>query len=155
MPAAGLVRRWLLLSFESHARTAVAHASLLRSLQRGVNEIMFKRKMKSWMVTRVVMWLLCEHSVEASTDWSICHTFYPFINQHHDADALHRRTTRSPDATLLKQAGWHGLLGFDFSTTGQLLCIQNVTHACLFAKCTTHLKPKPWENLPGLGQQFS
>ena len=40
-----------------------------------------------------------------------CHTFHQFI-QHHDADALHRRTLRNPDVTLLIQAGWYGLLGF-------------------------------------------
>ena len=38
--------------------------------------------------------------------------FHQFI-QHHDADAVHRRTLRNPDVTLLKQAGCYGLLGFE------------------------------------------
>ena len=71
---------------------------------------------------------------------SFCRTFHPFI-QHHDADALHRRTLRSPDVTLLTQAGWYGLSGFEFPVAGQL-CVQNVSHACLFAKCTIHLTPQ-------------
>ena len=52
---------------------------------------------------------------------------------------MHRRTLRSPDVTLLTQAGWYGLSGFEFPVAGQL-CVQNVTHACLFAKCTTMYK---------------
>ena len=55
-------------------------------------------KKKSWTVTGSL---------------SFCRTFHPFI-QHHDADALHRRTLWNPDVTLLKQAGWYWLLGFEF-----------------------------------------
>ena len=66
---------------------------------------------------------------------SFCRTFHPFI-QHHDADAVHRHTLRSPDVTLLTQAGWYGLSGFEFPVAGQR-CVQNITHACLFEKWTT------------------
>ena len=69
---------------------------------------------------------------------SFCRTFHPFI-QHHDAGAVHRRTPRSPDVTLLTQARWYGLSGFEFPVAGQL-CFQNVTHACQFAKCTTSVQ---------------
>ena len=76
-----------------------------------------------------------------------CRTFHPFI-QHHDADVVHRRTLRSPDVTLLTQAGWYGLSGFKFPVAGQL-CVQNVTHACLFAKYTTPVQtfnaPAVWK----------
>ena len=57
----------------------------------------------------------------------------------HDADDVQRRTLRSSDVTFLKQTGWYGLSGFEFPIADQL-CIQNVTHVCLFVKCTTHLK---------------
>ena len=44
-----------------------------------------------------------------------CRTFHQYI-QHHDADAdaEHRHTPRNPDVTLLKQAGWYWVLGFEF-----------------------------------------
>ena len=46
-------------------------------------------------------------------------------------------TARSAQCDLgFTQAGWYGLEGFEFLVAGQL-CVQNVTHACLFAKCTT------------------
>ena len=96
-------------------------------------------KMKSWTVTRVI---------EASKDWVFCLTFHPSI-QHDDADAVHRRTLRSPDVTLLNHAVWYGLSGFAFKMSRTHACLQNVR------PCTTHLKPSPVQNLIGLGQQCS
>ena len=112
--------------------------------------------LKSWTVTghhgdHMTFVLTCRRSKQRI---SFCRTFYPFI-QHHDIDAVHRRTLRSPGCdTRLKQAGCYGLSGPEFTVAGQL-CIQNVTHACLFAKCTTHLKPPPCGNTRALGQQCS
>ena len=77
---------------------------------------------------------------------NFCRTFHQFIQQH-DADAVHKR---NPDVTLLKQAVWYELLGFEYQVAVQL-CFQNFTHACLLAKCTTHLKPQPCENPPRSG----
>ena len=50
-----------------------------------------------------------------------CRTFGQFIQQH-DADAVQSRALRGPNVTLLKQVGWYGLLGFEFSVAVQL-CI--------------------------------
>ena len=61
---------------------------------------------------------------------SFCRTFHPFL-QHHDADAVHRRTLWSPDVTLLTQAGWYGLSGFEFPVAGQLCVQMSRMHACL------------------------
>ena len=41
----------------------------LHKISQFVNEVMLNWKTKSWTVTRVIMWLLCEHGVEASKDW--------------------------------------------------------------------------------------
>ena len=103
---------------------------------------MLNWKMKWWTVTRVIMCLLCKHGVEANKICCCCcccffARFAQFI-QHH----VRRRRFRSRDTTLLKQAGWYGLSGFELSVVGQLF-IQNLTQACLLAKCTTHLKPQP------------
>ena len=79
-------------------------------------------------------------------------TFHPFI-KHHDADAVHRRTPRSLDVTVLTHAGWYGLSGFEIPVAGQL-CVPNVTHACLFAKCATplqYLAPQPCGKQPRSG----
>ena len=94
---------------------------------------------------------LCDHGVEASKDWVLSHISSIF--QHHDADAVHRRTLRSPDVTLLTQAGWYGLSGFEVPVAGQLR-VQNLTYACLFAKCTActiHFTPQPCEKPPRSG----
>ena len=137
LPAAGFVRRWLLWCFESCARAAVARAAIfivchvfkMRERRHGQmkNEIMNGNQGDH--VISVWSWHRSKHRL------SFCRTFHRFL-QHHDADAVHRRTLWSPDVTLLTQAGWYGLSGFEFPVAGQL-CVQNVTHACLFAKCTT------------------
>ena len=152
------MRRWLLWCFERRARAAVACATIfiVAKSSKCVNDSMLNWKMKSWTVTRVIKWLLWEHGIEASKDWVfVAYTF----TQHHDADAVHKCTCIlwSPGATFLKQTGWYEPSGFEFSISGQL-CIQNITHAYLFAKCTTHLKPLPCAKRPRserLDQQYS
>ena len=113
-------------------RLHVLPSSLFAMSSKCVSDVMVKWKMKSWTVTRVIMWLLCDHGVEASKAWVFVAHFIHLFN----ADAVHRRTLRSPDVTLLTQAGWYGLSGFEFPVAGHS-CVQNVTQACLFAKCTT------------------
>ena len=140
LAAAGFVRRWLLWCFESRARAAVARAAIfivchvfkMRERRHGQikNEIMNGNPGDH--VTFVWSWRRNKQRL------SFCRTFHPFL-QHHDADTVHRRTLWSPDVTLFTQAGWYGLSGFEFLVAGQL-CFQNVTHACLFAKCTTLLQ---------------
>ena len=58
---------------------------------------------------------------------SLYRTFRQFI-QHHDVDALHRRTLWSPDVTLFIRVGWYALSGFEFTVVNQLF-IRNVSHA--------------------------
>ena len=130
----GFVRRWSLWCFESRARAAVARAAIfivcdvfkMRERHHGQmkNEIMNGNQGDH--VTFVWSWRRSKQRL------SFCRTFHPFI-QNYNADAVHRRTLRSPDVTLLTQAGWYGLSGFEFPVAGHL-CDKNVTHACLFAK---------------------
>ena len=46
-----------------------------------VSDVMVKQwKMKSWTVTMVIMWLLCDHGVEASKDWVFVAHFIHLFN---------------------------------------------------------------------------
>ena len=60
LPAAGCVRRWLLWCFESRACAAVVRAAIFIVVRYSqcVSDIMLKWKMKSWTVTRVIVWLV-------------------------------------------------------------------------------------------------
>ena len=137
LPTAGFVRWWMLWCFESRARAAVARAAIfivcnvfkMRERRHGQTKNEIMNGNQGDHVTFVWSWRRSRQRL------SFCRTFHPFI-QHHDADAVHRRTLRSPDVTVITQAGWYGLSGFEFPVVGQL-CVQNVTHACLFAKCAT------------------
>ena len=61
------------------ARAAVARAAIIvAGSSKCVNDIMLKLKMKSWTVTRVFMWLVCDHGVEASKDWVFVAHFIHF-----------------------------------------------------------------------------
>ena len=74
LPAAGCVRRWLLWYFESRTRAAVARAAILIVVAlQFMSDVMLKWTVKSWTVTRAIMWLLCEHGIEASNDWVLAH----------------------------------------------------------------------------------
>ena len=111
-----------------------------------VSDIMLKWKMKSWTVTRVIMWLFVWSWCWSKKRLSFCRTFNPFI-QHHDADAVHRLTLRSPDVTLLTQTG--GLVWAVrrwISGRGPTVCSK--CHACMpvckmYNPCTIHLTPQP------------
>ena len=85
LPAAGFVWRWLLWCFESRPRAAVARTDIFHSC--GVYKMRERHhaqlKMKSWTVNRV-MWLLCEHGVEASKDWVFVVHFIRLWCKYHD-----------------------------------------------------------------------
>ena len=150
LPTVGFVRRRLLWCFESHARTAVARAAIsivcdvfkMRERRHGQtkNEI----GNQGDHVTFVWSWRRSKQRL------SFCRTFHPFI-QHHDADAVHRRTLRSPDVTILTLAGWYGLSGFEFPMCSKCHACMPVCKTC--NPCATHLTPQPCGKLPGLGQQ--
>ena len=82
LPAGSFVRWWLLWSFELRARAAVARASIsiVARSSKHMTDIMPKWKMKSWTVTRVIMWLVCEHGVEKSKDWVFVAHFIHLFN---------------------------------------------------------------------------
>ena len=104
-----------------------------------------KWKMKSSVLTRVIMWLLCKHGIEASKVWVwITH----WVNSFNTIMPMLCRDIQFivPMSHYFKHAGWYGLSGFEFLVAGQLF-IQNGMHACLFIKCTTHLNPSPVDNL--------
>ena len=62
------------LNREHAQRLHVLPSPLLRHLQNAWAKSMRSIEMKSWAVTRVIMWHLCQHGVEASKDWvSVAH----------------------------------------------------------------------------------
>ena len=61
-------------------RLHVLPPSLFAVSSKCVSDVMVKRKMKSWTVTRVIMWLLCDHGIEASNDWVFVAHFIFFFN---------------------------------------------------------------------------
>ena len=141
------------LNREHAQRLHVLPSTLLRHLQNAWAKSMRSFEMKSWTVTRVIMWHLCQHGVEASKDWvSVAH-----FNHLFNTPMPHIVTDvpRSPDVTLLKQAGWYPWAVRLWICVGQL-CTQNVTHACLFTNVRTHAQhiqsPRPVENLTSVGQ---
>ena len=84
---------------------------------------------------------------------SFCRTFHPFI-QHHNADAVHRRTLRSPDVTLLYTGGLVWAVRLWISCRGATMCSK--CHACMlvckmYNPCTVHLTPQPCEKPPSSG----
>ena len=93
------------LNREHAQRLHVLPSPLLRHLQNAWAKSKRSIEMKSWTVTRVIMWHLCQHGVEASKDWvSVAHFNHLFNTP------MPRTVTdvpRSPDVTLLKQAGWY------------------------------------------------
>ena len=113
---------------------------------------MFKSKMKAWTVTRVIVWLLCEYGSKQAKI-KFCRTFYPFM-QHHDADAVHRRTLRSPMSHFLNRRVGMGFQALNFRSRANYAFKISRIHACL--QTVQHIQsPSPVENLPGLGQQCS
>ena len=132
------------LNREHAQRLHVLPSPLLRHLQNAWAKSKRSIEMKSWTVTRVIMWHLCQHGVEESKDWvSVAHFNHLFNTPMPRTVA---DVPRSPGVTLLKQAGIHGLWGFEFAVVGQLFT-QNWCHACMPVykctyPCTTHSKPQ-------------
>ena len=58
----------------------VLPSSLFAMSSKCVSDVMVKWKMKSWTVTRVIMWLLCDHGVDASKDWVFVAHFIHLFN---------------------------------------------------------------------------
>ena len=82
LSVAGFVRRWLLWCFELRAHAAVAPAAIfsVAKYSKCANDTMLNWKMKSWMVTRVTIWLLWTWC-QSKQSLSFCRTFHPhFIN---------------------------------------------------------------------------
>ena len=52
----------------------------LHNTSQFVSDVMLNWKMKSWTVTRAIMWLLFEHGVEASKDWVFVARFINLLN---------------------------------------------------------------------------
>ena len=140
LPAAGFVRRWLPCCFESRARAAVARAAifLVARSSKCVSDIMLKWKMKLWTVTRVIMCPLCDHSVEASKDWVLGAHFINFLNTTMPMPMPMPCTdvhSGAPMSHFLHRRVGMGCQALNFRS--QANYVLDVTHACLFAKCTT------------------
>ena len=116
---------------------------------------MLNWNMKSWTVTSVIMWLLCEHGVEASKGWvfvaHFIHSFnttmpIPCRDDIHSGDpmshVLNRRVGMSSQALNFRSRA-----NYIFKMSRMQARLQNVE------PCTTNFSPSLVENLPRLGQQ--
>ena len=118
------------LNREHAQRLHVLPSPLLRHLQNAWAKSMRSIEMKSWTVTRVIMWHLCQHGVEASKDWvSVAHFNHLFNT------SMPRTVTdvpRSPDVTLLKQTGWYtGCQALNLRSWANYVLKMSHMHACL------------------------
>ena len=113
LPAAGFVLRWLLWCFESRACTRSGCTCCHHCCEVFKMRERHHAQIKNEIMNGVWSWRRSKQKL------SFCRTFHPFI-QHHDADTAHRRTLRSPDVTLLTQAGWYGQSSSEFLVAGQL-----------------------------------
>ena len=98
--------------FETRARTPVVRAAffIVEKASQLRSDAMLNWKIIPWAATWKIMWILCEHRVEASKGYVLSHISSIYSRPH--ADAVHRRTLLSSDVTLLKQVGWYRLWGF-------------------------------------------
>ena len=92
-----------------------------------VSDIRLKWKMKLWTVTRVIMWLLCDHGVEWSKDWVFSHISSIYWTIRCRCRAQTYTPLRSSDVTLLTQACW--AIRLWISGRGLTMCSK--CHTCM------------------------
>ena len=101
-------------------------------------------QMKLWTVTRVIMWLLCDHGVEWSKDWVFSHISSIYWTTRCRCRAQTCTPLRSSDVTLLTQACWAVRLWI----SGRGLTMCSKCHTCMpvckmYNPCTINLTPLP------------
>ena len=127
------IRRWLLWCFESHARAQRLHglpSSLFAMFSKCVSDVMVKWKMKSWTVTRVIMWLLFDHGVEASKDWVFVAHFIHLFNTTMPMPCTDVHSAPPMSHFLHRRVGI-GCQALNFLSRGNYVFKMSRMHACL------------------------
>ena len=91
---------------------------------------MVKWKMKSWTVTRVVMWLLCDHGVEASKDWVFVAHFIHLFNTTMPMSCTDVHSGAPMSHFLHRRVGM-GCQALNFLSRGNYVFKMSRMHACL------------------------
>ena len=124
----------------NHVHAQLLHvvpSSLFAMSSKCVSDDMVQWKMKSWTVTRVIMWLLCDHGVDASKDWDFVAHFIHLFNTtipmpctdvHSGAPMshfLHRRVGMGCQALNFLSRG-----NYVFKMSRMHACLQNIQPLC-------------------------
>ena len=108
----------------------VLPSSLFAISSKCVSDVMVKWKMKSWTVTRVIMWLLCDHGVDASKDWVfVAHSIHLLSTMMPmPCTDVHSGT---PMSHFLHRRVGMGCQALNFLSRGNYMFIMSCMHACL------------------------
>ena len=126
--------------------------SLFAMSSKCVSDVIVKCKMKSWTVTRVIMWLLCDHGVDASTDWVLSHISSIYSTPRCQCRA--QTYTPEPWCHTSYTGGLVWAARLWISCHGATMCSK--CRACMpvckmYNPCTKHLTPQPCGKPPRSG----
>ena len=133
-------------------RLHVLPSSLFAMSSKFVSDVMVKWKMKSWTVTRVIMWLLCDHGVEASKDWVFVAYFIHLFNTTMSMPCTDVYSG-APKSHFVQRRVGIGCQALNFLSRGNYVF---KCHACMpvgkmYNTCTKHLTPQPCGKPPRSG----
>ena len=106
------------------------HLHCLRCLQNAWATSWSNEKMKSWTVTRVIMWLLCDHGVEASKDWFFVAHFIHLFNTMMPMPCTDVHSGAPMSQFLHRRVGM-GCQALNFLSRGNYVFKMWRMHACL------------------------
>ena len=87
-------------------------------------------QMKTWTVTRVIMWLLCDHGVEASNDWVFVAHFIHLFNTTMPMPCTDVHSGAPMSHFLHRRVGM-GCQALNFLSWGNYVFKMSRMHACL------------------------
>ena len=106
------------------------HLHCLRFLQNAWATSWSNKKMKSWTVTRVIMWLLCDYGVDASKDWVfVAHSIH-LLNTMMPMPCTDVHSGTPMSHFLHRRVGM-GCQALNFLLRGNYMFIMSCMHACL------------------------
>ena len=111
-------------------RLHVLPSSLFAMSSKCVSDVMVKWKMKSWTITRVIMWLLCDHGVEASKDWVFVAHFIHLFNTTMPMPCTDVHSGSPMSHSLHRRVGM-GCQALNFLSRGNFVFKMSRMHACL------------------------
>ena len=130
----------------------VLPSSLFAMSSKCVSDVMVKWKMKSWAVTRVIMWLLCDHGVDASKEWVFVAHFIHLFNTTMPMPCTDVHSGAPMSHFLHRRVGM-GCQALNFLSRGNYVF---KSHACMlickmYNHCTKHLTRQPFGKPPRSG----